>query len=301
MEDRSMRVVGRPDYATSEKRRVTALGGPSLYPGFRERILAYYREYGIAWWGAGEGPTESVISSQVACINHLEPARLNRELALSIARKYLPDAIDVLPVEGGFLAYEWVGTRSYLNERRWSSLSRGRNITSIDAVMAVRRDSGMICLFAFEWKYTEKYGSGRSLVISKRGTSRVEIYRTLLERADSPIRLGEHERLFFDPFYQLMRQTLLAWQMVEHQEFGATEWLHIHVAPGANVALLETVTSPKLAEFGNMESAWRSVLVSPKRYVLVAPGAVVPDVAAHDEFGDWQKWLGARYGPSEKP
>jgi hypothetical protein len=289
----------RHSYATSEERRLTALGGPSLYPGFRERILAYYRDHGIAWWGGGEGPTESVVSSQVACINHLEPARLHRELALSIARKHLPDAIDVLPVEGGFLAYEWIGTRSYLNERGWSSSSRGRNVTSIDALMAVRRDNGIICLFVIEWKYTEHYASDRSLAFSKHGTSRVEIYRALLERADSPIRLGEHERLFFDPFDQLMRQTLLAWQMVEHQEFGATEWLHLHVAPAANVALLGTVTSPQLAEFGNMESAWRSVLVLPERYVLVAPDAVVPDVAADGEFGEWREWLGARYRTSE--
>jgi hypothetical protein len=191
-----------------------------------------------------------VIFSQVACINHLEPARLNRERALSIARKHLPGAID--------------------------------------AVMAVRRDNGTICLFVIEWKYTESYGSC-SLAVSKHSTSRVEIYRALLERADSPIRLGEHERLFFDPFDQLMRQTSLALQMVEHKEFGATEWLHLHVAPAANVALLGTVTSPQLAEFGNMESAWRSVLVQPERNVVVAPEAVTPDVAAH---GEWREWLG---------
>jgi hypothetical protein len=157
----------------------------------------------------------------------------------------------------------------------------------------------MICMFVIEWKYTESYGSRRSLAVSERGTSRVEIYHALLERADSPIRLGEHERLFFDPFYQLMRQTLLAWQMVEHHEFGATEWLHLHVAPAANLALLGRVTSPQLAEFGNMESAWRSVLVLPERYVLVAPDAVIPVVAADGEFGEWREWLGARYRTSE--
>ncbi|HUI39041.1 MAG TPA: hypothetical protein VLY22_00300 [Candidatus Nitrosotalea sp.] len=280
---------------SSEKRRLSTLGGPSLYPGFRERILAYYREHGIAWWGGGEEPTENPISSQVACINHLEPARLDRELALHIARRHLPDAVDVLPIEDGFLAYEWIGVRSYLNERGWSSSSRGRNVTSIDAVMAVRRDNGIICLFVIEWKYTESYRPGRSLAVSDRGTSRIEIYRPLLEHADSPIRLGEHERLFFDPFDQLMRQTLLAWQMVEHGEFGATEWLHIHVAPSANVALLGTVTSPQLAEFGNMASAWRSVLVVPERYALVTPGTLTPDVASGSEFRAWREWLRVRY------
>jgi hypothetical protein len=208
----------------------------------------------------------------------------------------VPDAVDVLPIEDGFLAYEWIGVRSYLNERGWSNWSRGRNVTSIDAVMAVSRDSGVICLLVIEWKYTESYSPGRSLVVSDHGTSRVEIYRPLLERADSPIRLGEHERLFFDPFYQLMRQTLLAWQMVEHGEFGATEWRHLHVVPNANVALLRTVTSPQLAEFGNMPSAWRSVLVLPERYALVTPDTVTPEVACDIKFGAWREWLRARYG-----
>jgi hypothetical protein len=37
-EDRSMSVRDSCNYATSEKRRLNALGGPSLYPGFREGI-----------------------------------------------------------------------------------------------------------------------------------------------------------------------------------------------------------------------------------------------------------------------
>lgn len=284
------------EYAKREKVRLGELGGPSLYPAFRERILAYYGEHGIAWWGGGEVPTESSISSQLACINHLEPARLNHDLALNVARRHLPDAVEVLPVENGFLAYEWIGARSYLNERRWSPSSRGRNVTSLDAVMAVRRPRNTLCLIVIEWKYTECYGPDRSLAVSERGTSRVEIYRQLLEHVDSPIRLGGHERLFFDPFYQLMRQTLLAWQMVEYREFDATEWLHLNVVPTANVALLETVTSPQLAGLGTMASAWQSVLLQPERYSLVSPSTMIPDVAANGEVGHWREWLHVRYG-----
>jgi hypothetical protein len=116
-----MSVRNSYDYAKSEKTRLKKLAGPALYSRFRDRILAYYREQGISWWGGGEGPTESPISSRIACINHLEPVRLHRELALNVARKHVLDAIDVLPVEGGFLAYEWICTRNYLNERRWSA------------------------------------------------------------------------------------------------------------------------------------------------------------------------------------
>ena len=45
-----------------------------------------------------------------------------------------------------------------------------------------------------------------------------------------------------------------------------------------------------------MESAWRSVLVLPERYVLVAPDAMIPVVAADGEFGEWREWLGRGTG-----
>ena len=290
------RIGSGNNYRENERARLVLCGGPSLYKPFREGILAYYRQHEISWWGGGDRPTENPISSQVACINHLEPARLSGELALDLARKHVADAIEVLPIEDGFLAYEWVGDCNYLNEYRWTPTSRGRNVTSLDAVMAVKRENGIVCILAIEWKYTECYEYGVSLAVSKRGTPRIETYRPLLEHVDSPIRLGEHERLFFDPIDQLMRQTLLVWQMVEHREFGATEWLHLHVVPSANEALLGMVTSPKLARFEDMASAWRSVLKRPERYELVTPESMTPEVSIDSENGPWRGWLRDRYG-----
>ena len=284
------------NYRENERARFVLCNGPALYKPFRDGILAYFRRHEISWWGGGDGPTENPISSQVACINHLEPVRLSSELALNLARKHVADAIEVLPIEGGFVAYEWVGECNYLNEFRWSPTSRGRNVTSLDAVMAVKRESGMVCILVIEWKYTECYDYGVSLAVSKRGTPRLETYRPLLEHVNSPILPGQHERLFFDPIYQLMRQVLLAWQMVEHREFGATEWLHLHVVPSANKELLGRVTSPKLAHFQDLASAWRSVLKRPERYHLVTPESMTPDISINGENGPWRGWLRGRYG-----
>jgi hypothetical protein len=200
----------------------------------------------------------------------------------------------VLPIEGGFLAYEWVGARSYLHERGWSLQSRGKNITSVDALMAVKRHDGQVCLVLIEWKYTECY-SPKCLAISDKGTQRIETYRPLLEEPNCPIRLGDHERLFFDPYYQLMRQTLLGWQMARHQEFGATEWVHVHVAPERNVQLLQIVTSPQLSAFRTMEAAWKSVLVVPERYQLVYPHDVLPSLGLDTELNEWLLWMNHRY------
>jgi hypothetical protein len=72
---------------------------------------------------------------------------------------------------------------------------------------------------------------------SSRCTDRVATYQRLLDEPGCPIKRGDRKRLFFEPYYQLMRQALLAWQMVEYEEHGASAWLHVHVVPELNVTL----------------------------------------------------------------
>ncbi len=285
----------RRTFANSEKARLLQLGGATLYPPFREGVTKYYRDHSIAWWGGADTPTDSPISSQVSCINHLEPARLDHTVALQLVRKHVPDATEVLPIEDGFLSYEWVGTASYLGERGWSPQSRGKNITSVDALMAVKRHDGSVLALLIEWKYTERYSRSR-LSISDKGTDRVDIYRSLLDDPSCPIRFGDHSRLFYEPYYQLMRQTLLAWQMIEHRELGATDWIHLHVVPAENVELLQNVTSPQLADFRTMERAWKSVLVHPQKYRLVSPRELLASSGSNSEIDEWLAWVSERYG-----
>jgi hypothetical protein len=92
--------------------------------------------------------------------------------------------------------------------------------------MCAQRSDGVRVLVVIEWKYLESYGP-ESVATSARGTDRVATYQHLLDEASCPIKRGAHERLFFEPYYQLMRQALLAWQMVEHNELEATAWLHV--------------------------------------------------------------------------
>jgi hypothetical protein len=197
----------------------------------------------------------------------------------------------VIPIEGGWLAYEWIGQKSYLAERRWSKDSRGEYVTSLDALMPIRLEDAAVQLLVIEWKYTESYPPDESQATSDSGTSRVEIYRPLLERSDCPIKLAEHERLFYDPFLQLMRQTLLAWQMVEHGEFGATDWLHLTVVPDANTVLRDRVTSPALVG-ADMAAAWSSVLKDPRRHRVVSPADLIAGIEPNS---DWRRWLAERY------
>jgi hypothetical protein len=170
---------------------------------------------------------------------------------------------------------------------------RGANITSLDALMCGQRADGTCVLIVIEWKYLESYGP-ESVATSARGTDRVATYRPLLERADCPIRVDDVNWLFFEPYYQLMRQTLLAWQMVEHGEFGASDWLHVHIVPELNVALRQSKAAPDLVG-DSMASKWRSVLTRPERYLLLTPTELLVGVDADDRWPGWRWWLAERY------
>lgn len=83
-----------------------------LHPQLELTALDYFRRHDIRWWGDGSGPTGSRVSSQVACVNHLEPARLAAAIGLAVAEAVIPSADRVVAVEdGGFVAYEWIGER----------------------------------------------------------------------------------------------------------------------------------------------------------------------------------------------
>jgi hypothetical protein len=212
-------------------------------------------------------------------------------VALALVRRVVPTCTGVAEIDGGFLAYEWIGEQNYLGERRWSPLSRGRNVTSLDAVLvAIAPDESRI-LIAIEWKYTENYSSD-SVAISRAGTNRVGTYRSLLERDDSPVVAGEPSRLFFEPHYQLMRQTLLAWQMAEHGEHQVSDWRHVLVSPAANTALLGSSSAHGVSAF---EQRWRSELRRPDRFSVLTPEQLSPKLGSSQGEDQWRAWLNERY------
>jgi hypothetical protein len=280
-----------------------AVAAETLHESVRDTALAYFNTHGIKWWTSrwdvgrpalqpGEVglPTGHLNSSQVACVNHLEPARLDRDLARQIVRSLDEALVDVQPVEdGGFVAYEWIGAENYLGEP--GPRVRGANITSLDALMCAERRDRTRVLLVIEWKYLETYGP-ESVALSGRGTDRVATYERLLDAANCPIKHGEHRRLFFEPYYQLMRQTLLAWRMVAYREFDASGWLHVHVVPESNLALRSGGRGATDLVGDMMGEKWRSVLKQPERYLLITPTELLAGVEAN---GSWRQWLRERY------
>ena len=116
-----------------------------------------------------------------------------------------------------------------------SAITRGANATSADAVVEFEHD-GAIETLLIEWKYTEKYGPP----ISANGNpTRLLRYSDKLFAPSGPIRfdLGlKIEDFFWEPFYQLARQQMLAWRMEAVKERGVGKVRVLHISPTANRA-----------------------------------------------------------------
>ena len=263
----------------------------NLWAGIREDAIDYFTRNAIPWWMGSEGsePTGHLLSSQVACVNHLYSLRQRRDAATAVLKAVSENIVEAVTVEDGSVAFEVVGADNYLNEK---SHTRGANATSVDAVMVGRKRSGSNLLVLIEWKYTEDYAEECKYI-----PARSDLYDRLLAEDDCPIVAEDYEALYFEPFYQLMRQTLLGWKMVQHEEYGCDDYIHLHVIPAGNRELRDRITSPGLRSKGDtMSAAWKSVLRDPGRYVVITPEDLMkpaldcPDTAAIADYLKKRYW-----------
>ena len=233
-------------------------------------------------------PTDHLLSSQVACINHLYFVRQRKDAATAILKNICGKIDQAVRVDNGFVAFEAIGKQNYLNER---SHTRGANATSVGAVMIGEKKPGSNVLILIEWKYTEEYREE-----SKYKPERYEIYNTLLKEEQCPIIVDDFSSLYYEPFYQLMRQTLLGWKMVQHKEYQCDEWIHLHVIPQDNAELRERITSPGLRSKGDsMSAAWKSVLRDPHQYIPITPEEFLRPAFVCPDTHSIKVYLGKRY------
>lgn len=145
-------------------------------------------------------------------------------------------------------------------------------------------------LFLFEWKYTESYNPA-DLYIG----SRARVYDPLITSADGPFVPGiTAQALYYEPFYQMMRQTLLASLFEKHREMDCARCLNVHVVPKKNRDLKESVTSPGL-QGRNIHDAWRKVLKAPDKYVPIDPSELLKGTRHLPDTESWLNYLKARY------
>ena len=272
----------------------------NLYEPIRQDVLKYFADNGIAWWRGSE-PTGHTLSSQMACLNHLFYIRHDRAAVLALLNGIRDEFDDVLPIpcdtEPSYVAFDVVSNVDHLNE---GTSTRGTNCTSVDAFIYARhRIDHTIWLIPIEWKYTESYEnqdkSSEDRVnepkgANGKGNERLSRYTDLINVSVQLKSLPEYRSsvYFQEPFYQLMRQTLWAENILKHNEveiLKADDYLHVHVIPEANNDLLNKTYK---VSGKKMEETWRSMLADQSKYVIIDPQTLMmPILNLYPELTDY--------------
>ncbi|MHC1731944.1 MAG: hypothetical protein AB9888_07965 [Bacteroidales bacterium] len=258
----------------------------------RYAIRDYFKKNRIAWWNGKL--TNHTLSSQVACLNHLFPIREDKKAVLLLAKKICPDITDVLLIETdkympGYIQFEAVSDVDHLNEM---NSTRGSNCTSVDALIYGVHKDGRKILFPIEWKYVEAYGN-ENKASNDKGVTRKARYTDLINQS-AQLKAIAHEVYYFEPFYQLMRQTLWAEQMIAHKNIEtikADDYIHIHVIPDGNSELLMKTYQ---CSGKGMEETWRNYLKDQSKYVIISPKELLTP-AINGQYVTMLEYLEKRY------
>lgn len=246
----------------------------NLTPNIRDEAILFFKESGIKWHDGRFGnPSNHLCDSQVSCVNFLFQFSKKPQALKTLLQPIFPEIDEMLPVENGhYVSFEWIGDKNYLGEKisRNGKRTRGANFTSADAIVSFLRSDKKKQAVLIEWKYTESY-SPVPLIVAKSGTSRVKIYQHLYDQPDCPINkelIPGFESLFFEPFYQFMRQQFLAHEMEKAHELGADIVSVLHIAPRRN-AEFRRITSDSLKHLGTSSTGIWAGLVKDQRFISV--------------------------------
>ena len=277
-------------------------GERNIFKPVRKEVVEYFSGNNISWWG-GARPTGHVLSSQIACINHLFYIRNDKEAVMQMINNLSPDFTGVLEIPTdryypAFIQFEAVSDNNNLNE---GQPTRGNNCTSIDALVYAQHKDGSKWIIPIEWKYTEHYNNQNKAdegyrvdPINCKGEERKKRYTELI---DNSLQLdsANHTCYYFEPFYQLMRQTLWAEQLVRNKDcetIKADNYLHVHVIPAENTDLLHKTYK---CSGEDMETTWRSHLKDKSKYLIISPENLLSDSLNNLQYSELRNYLMTRY------
>ena len=295
----------------------------NLYPGIRGRggAIDFFGERDIRWGkssSSGDGtaavvPTRNMASSQVACVNFLLPLAAIPGALTAALRSLDNDVRSVVDIRHGGLSspveFEWLGIPHSLE----GGNTRGALNTSIDAFLLAETSSGGRRAYLLEWKYVEQYLATRADFKGegKAGDTRRRRYQHLFRAPFSsfnPAAAPELDDFLYEPFFQIMRQRLLADRMVERRELNVDDAKVVIVVPEENwayrtVADGRCTTSPALTRrfrhLGTVEAVMRAFLRDPDaQFAIVAPSLLLESVVRSlpDETVEWANYWHERYG-----
>lgn len=255
-------------------------GKDNLYCGATEAI-GYFGENRIPWRSPNHQsfliPSTDMPSSQMQCVNYLFPLCRDKKVVLQLAQLFDSSINDVLlpilPCYGEqYIDFGFVYNNMRLLGEGAKNTLRGGVWTSADACIMARRGEKKI-LILIEWKYTESYcdsfekNVGSTILRSR--------YNRLMKQSEQLVEFPapEYGYYYYEPFYKLMRQTLLAEGIV--REKVADDYLHVVVAPATNGDLFENNFS---FTFDNLETTWKHCLRNPDKFVMIDSGRILREV-----------------------
>ena len=295
----------------------------NLFPCIRGEggAIDFFVRRGIRWWRnprSGDdmqvdGPTRNMASSQVACVNFLLPLACIPGALLAVLRALDDDVRDVVTIKHGGhespVEFEWIGLGGSLE----GGSARGARNTSIDAFLVAETKAGRRRAYLLEWKYVEQYLSTRP-DFKGEGSSGATRRARYCERFHAPYSSFDPAAglclndFLYEPFYQIMRQRLLADRMVRDRELCIDEAKVVVVVPECNWAYRtvsdgRAVTSPRLAErfpqLETVEAVMREALGDPDaRFGMVTPSSLLDAVTRclPGETKEWADYWRERYG-----
>ena len=257
----------------------------NLYAGIRDEAPEYFAKNKIAWWHmAAESDSEvsaHLASSQVACLNHLFSIRNDEKAILSILENAtgleFNSVLPSLDDPDSLLSFEFVYHNDELLQEDDLGAGRGTMCTSVDAFVRAKHNDE-IWLFPIEWKYTESYA-----VEDKTNPTRLHRYQSLIEQSNylkTPVDGIPHSIYFQEPFYELMRQTLLSEQMIRNGI--AAHMFHLCVVPDGNADLRIGISN-----------SYIPMLKDPSSFKLISPITLVSPLKR--SYRDLINYLQTRY------
>ena len=267
-------------------------------PQLARRAILYGDRWGLRWHDA----KHHLLSSQICCFNHLLPFAIEPKALAHLLEPVFGAELEMLPIPGDglygepcYVAFEYFGPlhSDFLSEGGGKPLTRGANCTSVDAAVLFRR-AGQTELVLIEWKYTEAYGDRTP---DQADIVRERRYRPLVE-GDGGLLKAEvdipFKRLLVAPFYQFLRQQLLAREMERVRLFDADVVRVLHLSPRQNKAFAKIPVAEFRPYGTNATEAWSNVLAKPDRFLAIA----IEDVfgrALHPEVAELLSYAGRRY------